>query len=42
MQEKWPWPEGSRRMRLKLLDTLSDADLAFSPGGQNSTLGVSS
>ncbi len=40
MQEKWPWLEGSRGMRLQLLDILSDADLAFSPGGQNSTLGA--
>jgi uncharacterized damage-inducible protein DinB len=40
MQEKWPWLEGSREMRLQLLDILSDADLAFSPGGQNSTLGA--
>jgi len=31
MQEKWPWLEGSREMRLQLLDILSDADLAFSP-----------
>jgi len=32
--------EGSHEMRLQLLETLSDADLAFSPGGQNSTLGA--
>ena len=42
MQEKWPWIEGTHGMRTQLLDILSDADLAFSPGGQNSTLGVSS
>jgi len=27
-------------MRTQLLDTLSDAELAFSPGGQNMTLGA--
>ncbi len=40
MLEKRPWLEGSRRMRLQLLNILSDADLAFSPGGQNSSLGA--
>src|SRR5712692_431270 len=40
MLEKWPWIEGSHRMRSQLLDALSDADLAFSPGGQNMTLGA--
>ncbi len=40
MQEKWPWIEGSYGMRSQLLDILSDADLAFSPGGQNMTLGA--
>ena len=40
MQEKWPWIEGTHGMRSQLLDTLSDADLAFSPGGQNVTLGA--
>jgi uncharacterized damage-inducible protein DinB len=40
MLEKWPWIEGSHGMRSELLDTLSDADLAFSPGGQNMTLGA--
>ena len=40
MQEKWPWIEGTHGMRLLLLDSLSDADLAFSPGGQNITLGA--
>ncbi len=40
MQEKWPWIEGSHGMRSQLLDVLSDADLAFSPGGQNMTLGA--
>jgi uncharacterized damage-inducible protein DinB len=40
MQEKWSWIEGSHAMRTELLDTLSDADLAFNPGGQNMTLGA--
>lgn len=40
LNEKWPWIEGSHGMRTQLLETLSDADLAFSPGGQNMTLGA--
>lgn len=40
MTEKWPWIEGTHGMRLQLLDVLNDADLAFSPGGQNMTLGA--
>ncbi len=40
MQDKWSWVEGSHGMRVQLLDTLSDADLAFNPGGQNMTLGA--
>lgn len=40
MQEKWPWIEGTHGMRTQLLDILSDTDLAFSPGGQNMTLGA--
>ncbi len=40
MLEKWPWIEGSHGMRSQLLDILSEADLAFSPGGQNMTLGA--
>jgi uncharacterized damage-inducible protein DinB len=40
MLEKWSWIEGSHGMRSQLLDILSDADLAFSPGGQNITLGA--
>ncbi len=40
MQEKWPWVEGTHAMRSQLLDILSDADLAFSPGEQNMTLGA--
>jgi hypothetical protein len=40
MQEHWPMVEGTEGMRTELLDTLSDADLAFNPGGQNITLGA--
>ena len=40
MQEKWPWIEGTHGMRSQLLDILDDADLSFSPGGQNMTLGA--
>jgi len=40
MQEKWAWIEGSHGMRTGILDALSDADLAFNPGGQNMTLGA--
>lgn len=40
MQEKWSWIEATHVMRTELLDTLSDADLAFNPGGQNLTLGA--
>ena len=40
MEEKWPWIEGTHGMRTQLLDSLSDADLAFNPGGRNVTLGT--
>lgn len=40
MQDKWSWIEGTHGMRARLLDTLSDADLAFDPGGTNMTLGA--
>src|SRR5947209_11077750 len=40
MQEKWSWIEGSLGMRTQLLDSLSDAELAFTPGGENMTLGA--
>ncbi len=40
MQMEWPWVEGTHGMRMQLLDSLSDADLAFNPGGQNMTLGA--
>lgn len=40
MEEKWSWVEGSHDMRTQLLDSLSDADLAFTPGGMAMTLGA--
>ncbi|MDR3574401.1 MAG: hypothetical protein P4L50_11090 [Anaerolineaceae bacterium] len=40
LQEKWSWIEGTNSMRTGLLDILSDADLAFNPGGENSSLGA--
>ena len=40
MQDKWSWVEGTHTQRLELLNTLSDADLAFTPGGTNMTLGA--
>ena len=40
MNEKWPWIEAAHGMRSELFDLLSDADLAFTPGGQNMTVGA--
>ncbi len=40
MDEKWPWIEAAHGMRSQILDILSDADLGFTPGGQNMTLGA--
>lgn len=39
MQEQWSWIEGSHAMRTGILDCLTDADLAFTPGGLNMTMG---
>ncbi len=39
MDLKWSWIESSHGMRATLLASLSDADLAFSPGGRNMSLG---
>ena len=39
-EEKWPWVEASLELRDGLLATVSDADLAFVPGGQNESLGA--
>jgi hypothetical protein len=38
--EQWPWIEASHGMRAQLFESLSDADMAFSPGGQAMTLGA--
>jgi hypothetical protein len=38
--EKWPWIEAAHGMRTQLCESLSDADLAFSPGGQAMTFGA--
>ena len=40
MNEKWPWIEAAHGMRSQLFNILSDADLAFSPGGWNMTFGA--
>lgn len=40
MENKWPWVEGMIGMREGLLEPLTDADLAFNPGGKNLTLGA--
>jgi hypothetical protein len=40
MQEKWSWIEGTNGMRTALMEVLSDADLTFSPGGENMNLGA--
>ena len=40
MQEQWPMYEGTHAMRTEFLDSLSDTDLKFSPGGLNMTLGA--
>jgi hypothetical protein len=40
MTEKWSWIEAAHGMRAQLLDMLGDAELAYTPGGQNMTLGA--
>jgi DinB superfamily len=40
MQEQWSIFEGTHAMRTELLDSLTDADLAFSPGGLNKPFGA--
>src|SRR5215217_7788126 len=37
---KWTWIEAAHGLRAQVLDLLSDADLAFSPGGQNMPFGA--
>ena len=39
MDLKWAWIEGSNGMREGLLEQLTDADLAFSPGADNMPFG---
>jgi len=39
MQEKWPWIDGTQKARNQMIAALSDADLAFTPGGLAMTLG---
>ena len=39
MDEKWSWIEGSHELRDEILQALSDADLAYSPGGDNMPIG---
>lgn len=39
IEEKWSWIEGGHGMRDGLLERLTDEELAFSPGGDNLTLG---
>jgi hypothetical protein len=39
VDEKWSWIEGSHELRDEILQVLSDADLASSPGGDNMPLG---
>jgi hypothetical protein len=38
--EKWPWIAAAHGMRTQLFESLSDADLAFSPGGQAMPFGA--
>lgn len=40
LAEKWSWVEGTHALRTELLDALTDADLAFTPGGDAMTLGA--
>ncbi|MEZ4672435.1 MAG: hypothetical protein R3E39_31410, partial [Anaerolineae bacterium] len=40
MQDRWTWVDGTHTQIAALLDSLSDADLAFNPGGSNMSLGA--
>jgi len=40
LHERWPWLKEARDIRGQLLDLLRDADLTFTPGGDNVPLGV--
>jgi hypothetical protein len=39
VEEKWAWVDGTIGMRDGLLERLTDAELAFTPGGTNMPLG---
>jgi hypothetical protein len=39
MQERWSWVEGTHSLRDELLNSLADADLAYTPGGRAMPLG---
>jgi uncharacterized damage-inducible protein DinB len=39
-KDQWPMFVGTHKMRDGMLDTLTDADLKFNPGGANMTLGA--
>lgn len=40
MQNKWSWVEPTHSLRDQVLDAVTDADLAFSPGGQAMPFGA--
>src|SRR5215475_10958322 len=40
IEKEWSMYEGTHAMRDELLNSFSDADLAFSPGGLNMTFGA--
>jgi len=40
VNEKWSWIEGTNELRDGVLEQLTDADLSFSPGGDNLTFGA--
>ena len=40
IREKWAWIEGSNMLRTGLIGQLTDDDLKFNPGGQNTSLGT--
>jgi uncharacterized damage-inducible protein DinB len=40
MESRWSWIAGSNGLRDAVLSSLSDADLAYSPGGSNMAMGA--
>lgn len=40
MDNKWSWIDGTHQLRDGLLDSLTDSDLAFNPGGKAMSLGA--